>query len=128
MPGAATVPRSAADVAAGRPATARARRALADGVREALAEDPRRSLPDLARLLAVSPHHLSRVFRAAAGHTISRHRIALRARSALERLADGERDLARLSADLGFADQGHMCRVLRRETGSTPSALRAALR
>jgi AraC-like DNA-binding protein len=115
-------------VAAGRPATARARHALADGVREALADDPGRSLPDLAVMLAASPHHLSRVFRAAAGHSISRQRIALRARAAMERLADGERDLARLAADLGFADQGHMCRVLRRETGSTPSALRAALR
>jgi AraC-like DNA-binding protein len=97
-------------------------------VREALADDPGRSLADMAGLLAVSPHHLSRVFRATAGHTISRQRIALRARAAMERLADGERDLGRLAADLGFADQGHMCRVLRRETGATPSALRAALR
>jgi AraC-like DNA-binding protein len=115
-------------VSAGRPGTARGRRALVDGVREALADDPDRSLADLSRLLAVSPHHLSRVFRAAAGRTISRQRIALRARAAMERLADGERDLARVAADLGFADQGHMCRVLRRETGATPSELRAALR
>jgi AraC-like DNA-binding protein len=114
-------------VAAGRPATARARRALADGAREALAAAPERSLPDLARALAVSPHHLSRVFRAATGHTIARHRMRLRARSALERLAGGDLDLARLAADLGFADQSHLCRVLRRETGRTPSALRAAL-
>ena len=41
----------------------------------------------------------------------------LRARSALEQLAGGERDLARLAADLGFADQSHLCRVIRRETG-----------
>jgi AraC-like DNA-binding protein len=114
-------------VAAGRPATARARRALADGVREALGDDPERSLPDLARALAVSPHHLSRVFHAATGHTISRHRMRLRVRSALERLAGGERDLARLAAELGFADQSHFCRVVRSETGHTPSALRHAL-
>lgn len=114
-------------VASGRPATARARRALADGVREALAAAPERSLPELARALAVSPHHLSRVFRSATGHTISRHRMRLRARTALERLAGGESDLARLAADLGFADQSHLCRVLRRETGCTPSALRQTL-
>jgi AraC-like DNA-binding protein len=114
-------------VAAGRPATAHARRALADGAREALAAAPERSLPELARLLAVSPHHLSRVFRALTGETIARHRMRLRARGALERLSGGERDLARLAADLGFADQSHLHRVLRSETGSTPAALRAAL-
>jgi AraC-like DNA-binding protein len=114
-------------VASGRPATARARRALADGVRELLAEDPDRALPELARELHVSPHHLSRVFRASAGHTIARHRMRLRARSALERLSGGERDIGRLAADLGFADQSHLCRVVRAETGRTPSALRAAL-
>jgi AraC-like DNA-binding protein len=114
-------------VACGRPATAGAQRAAADGAREILAEDPERSLPELARELAVSPHHLSRVFRAATGSTVSRHRMRLRARAALERLAGGEEDLARIAADVGFADQSHMCRVIRQETGSTPAALRHAL-
>jgi AraC-like DNA-binding protein len=114
-------------VAAGRPATLRARRGLAEAAHEALAADPDRSLPGLATDLGVSPYHLSRVFRAAAGHTLSRHRMRLRARAALERLAGGERSLARLAADLGFADQSHLCRVIRGETGHTPSALRRAL-
>jgi hypothetical protein len=34
---------------------------------------------------------------------------------------------AELTADLGFADQSHLCRVIRSETGHTPSALRRAL-
>ena len=114
-------------VAAGRPSTERARRALADGARELLAEEPGRSLPELARALAVSPHHLSRVFRALTGHTISRHRMRLRARAAMERMG-GDGDLARLAADLGFADQSHLCRVLRAETGETAAMLRRALR
>jgi AraC-like DNA-binding protein len=123
-------------VASGRPATARARRALADAAREALAERPERSLVELARLLAVSPHHLSRVFRTQTGHTIARHRMRLRVRAALDRLggfgahaADGggSVELARLAFELGFADQAHMTRVVRAETGATPSALRAAL-
>jgi AraC-like DNA-binding protein len=112
---------------AARPATARARTALVDGAREALAGDTSLGLPELARRLAVSPHHLSRVFREGTGHTVSRHRMRLRARTALERMAGGERDLARLAADLGFADQSHLCRVVRAETGRTPAALRAAL-
>jgi AraC-like DNA-binding protein len=114
-------------VAAGRPATALARRALVAGAREALAADPRRSLHQLARELSVSPHHLSRIFSSTTGTTISRHRLRLRVRAALERLAGGESDLARLAAELGFADQSHFCRAVRSETRRTPSALRNLL-
>jgi AraC-like DNA-binding protein len=114
-------------IASGRPATIRAQRAAADGVREILAGDAGRSLPELAHELAVSPHHLSRVFRSLTGNTISRHRMRLRARAALERLAGGESDLARIAADVGFADQSHLCRVIGQETGSTPAALRRSL-
>jgi AraC-like DNA-binding protein len=114
-------------VSSGRPGTERARRAIVDGARQMLAADPGRSLQELARDLAVSPHHLSRVFRTTTGHTIARHRMRLRARAALERLAAGDRDLARLAAELGFADQSHLTRVVRAETGETPGALRAAI-
>jgi AraC-like DNA-binding protein len=114
-------------VAAGRPATALARRALVAGAREALAADARRSLHQLARELSVSPHHLSRIFSSTTGTTISRHRLRLRVRAALERLAGGESDLARLAAELGFADQSHFCRAVRSETRRTPSALRNLL-
>jgi AraC-like DNA-binding protein len=75
----------------------------------------------------VSPHHLSRVFRAVNGHTLARHRMRLRLRAALERLDGGERNIGRLAAELGFADQSHLCRVVRSETGATPAALRRAL-
>jgi AraC-like DNA-binding protein len=114
-------------VAVGRPATAGARARVVRDAREALAADPDLSLPDLARAVAVSPHHLSRIFRRATGRTISRHRMRLRARAALERLAGGERDLARLAADVGLADQSHLCRVMQAETGAAPSALREVL-
>jgi AraC-like DNA-binding protein len=119
--------RAPARVASGRPVTAAERRRLAAAAREALAADPGLSLPALARELAVSPHHLSRVFRAETGETVSGHRRRLRARLALERLAAGQRDLARLAADTGFADQSHLCRVLKDETQRTPAALRALL-
>jgi AraC-like DNA-binding protein len=42
-------------------------------------------------------------------------------------LAGGERDLAWVAADAGFADHSHLCRVLGAETQRTPSWLRAAL-
>lgn len=104
------------------------RRTMVSDAREALAANLDLSLTELARELAISPHHLSRTFRRVTGETIARHRMRLRARAALERLAEGERDLGWLAADLGFADHSHLCRVLRSETGRTPSALRAALR
>jgi AraC-like DNA-binding protein len=115
-------------VASSRPATALARRRVVRDAREALADDPRIDVIELARRVAVSPHHLSRVFKAGTGETISRYRNKLRVRLALERLAEGERCLARLAADLGFADQAHLARVVRRELGSTPSLLRQRLR
>jgi AraC-like DNA-binding protein len=114
-------------VAAGRPASVRARRAIVDATRGLLSADPGLSVLQLAGELAVSPHHLSRIFHAETGRTITRHRIRLRVRSALERLAEGERDLARLAAEVGLADQSHLCRVIRSETGYVPSALRQAL-
>lgn len=111
----------------GRPSTATARKAIVRVARELLADDPDRSLLELAGELAVSPHHLSRIFRQGAGHTVSRLRVRLRVRAALERIADGERDLARLAVELGFSDQSHLTRSLRRETRHTPAALRRAL-
>jgi AraC-like DNA-binding protein len=115
------------EVESGRPASGRERAALADGVRERLAADPDWSLQELARDLAISPHHLSRTFRAQTGETIARHRMRIRARTALELFARGERDLAWVAAEAGFADQSHLCRVLGAETERTPSWLRAAL-
>ena len=91
-------------VALERPATARAQARIVRQAREALAADPGLSLQELAHTVAVSPHHLSRIFRRETGRTISRHRTQLRARTALEQLADGERNLARVAAHVGFAD------------------------
>lgn len=115
-------------VSAGRPATGRARRALVEAARESLVADPDQTLVALAGTLSVSPHHLSRLFRAGTGHVVSRYRTHLRVRAAMERLGDGETDLARLAADLGFVDQSHLTRAVRAVTGRTPTALRRALR
>jgi len=114
-------------VAAGRPATVQVRRRVVGEAREALAENPRSGVVELARRAAVSPHHLSRVFRMETGETISRYRNRLRVRLALERLAEGEPCLARLAAELGFADQAHLSRVVRMELDATPSLLRERL-
>jgi len=108
-------------VHSGRPATALARRRLVDRAREILATDPSSiRLGRLARVLNVSPYHLSRVFHEETGQTLARHRNRLRVRLALERIEGGERNLAGLAADLGFADHAHLTRTVRREVGSPP--------
>jgi AraC-like DNA-binding protein len=114
-------------IAAGRPTTAAARRRVVRGTRELLVENPAASVIELAHEVSVSPHHLSRIFRAETGETISRHRNRLRVRLALERIGEGETCLARIAADLGFADQAHLARVVRNELGAPPSALRRLL-
>ena len=119
---AASRPRSAV-----RPSTAVLRRRAVDTAREAITADPGCGLVELARAAAVSPHHLSRIFRSETGETVSRYRNRVRVRLTLERLAEGERHLAQLAAELGFADQAHLARVVRKEVGRTPSALRSAL-
>jgi AraC-like DNA-binding protein len=102
-------------------------RRLAEQARLLLAEDTDRGLDDLARAVGVSAYHLSRTFRGVTGLTLSRYRIRLRLRRVLERLADGEQDLAGLAVKVGFADQSHLTRTMRVETGATPAALRALL-
>lgn len=106
--------------------SARARRRLADEARAALVADPTISrVVDLARMLGCSPHHLSRLFREQTGRGLGQFRAALRVELAVERLMQGETDLASLAADLGFADHAHLTRTMRSSLGQTPSAMRA---
>lgn len=65
-------------VDSGRPATARTRQRLVDEARDVLMTDPSVGVIELARRLSISPHHLSCVFSARTGYTMSRYRIHLR--------------------------------------------------
>ena len=109
-------------------ATASARR-LVDDAREALAVRLDIGLHPLADALEVSPWHLSRMFHAVTGVTLSRYRRRLRTRAALAALADGApAGLAALAAQAGFADQAHFTRTLKAETGLAPGRIRTMLR
>ena len=103
-------------------------RRLADAARELLVTDPAWSSFDaLAGVLGVSRPHLSRVFRAVTGESLTSFRARLRVRAALDRLASGQTNLAGLAAELGFADHAHLTRTVRAELGSTPTRVRALL-
>jgi AraC-like DNA-binding protein len=84
-------------------------------------------LTSLAGLLGVSPYRLSRAFTRELGVSVTRYRNRVRVGRALDRIEQGEAHLARLAADLGFADQAHLCRTVREHLGDTPTALRRLL-
>jgi AraC-like DNA-binding protein len=104
-------------------------RAWVTAAREAIAADHPAShgLFPLARLLGVSPYRLSRAFTGELGVSLTRYRNRVRVSRVLQRLEDGERNLAALAADLGFADQAHLCRTIRAQLDHTPTALRWVL-
>ena len=110
-----------------RPLTDAARRRLVDDARAVLSEDLTLGLVEVARRIATSPHHLSRVFGWCTGESFSRYRTRLRVSLALERLQAGERNLADVAASTGFSDHAHLTRTLRRELGDSPSHLRILL-
>ncbi|MEU3690439.1 helix-turn-helix domain-containing protein [Streptomyces narbonensis] len=85
------------------------------------------SLEELARAVGASPHHLSRVFRAVTGTTLTHHRNELRLRGVLHALEEGENSLRTLAYAYGFADQAHLTRVCRSHTGCVPSVLKGVL-
>jgi len=70
---------------------------------------------------------MCRLFREQTGRTIHAYRTQLRLRTALSRLADGERDLTRLALDLGFADQSHFTNAFRRTFDVSPAVFRRSL-
>lgn len=80
-------------------------------------------LDDVARAVASSPFHLHRVFRATTGTTIQRYRDALRLRSGLARVLDGE-SISTVALDVGYASHSHFTARFRRDFGVTPSAVR----
>jgi AraC-like DNA-binding protein len=93
----------------------------------AAAPDRRWRLEELARAVHCSPFHLARQFRAVTGTSIARALLRLRLSLALQRLAEGEADLAGLAADLGFASQSHLGARFRSVFGTSPGSMRASL-
>jgi AraC-like DNA-binding protein len=90
--------------------------------------DHRMGLVELARAVGSSPFHLSRVFREITEMTLSQYRMRLRVHHALDRIAEGDEDLASVAKAAGFADHSHMTRTVVAHFGQAPSALRKLLR
>ena len=67
----------------------------------------------LAELVGLSPYRLSRAFTREMGVSLTHYRNRVRLGAAMDRIEQGEESLAVLAADLGFADQAHLCRTAR---------------
>ncbi|KZE24959.1 AraC family transcriptional regulator [Crenobacter luteus] len=102
-------------------ALARAKERLAEALDEKL------TLSELAAEVALSPFHLSRLFRRAYGLPPAAWRTQLRIARARGLLAQGVAP-AEVAQRLGFADQSHLTRAFGRALGVTPAAYQKALR
>lgn len=94
-----------------------------------LEADPSRPIAEVAVALGVSHGHLDREFTRIVGlrpRQLARQRRVQRLLEAVQR--DGDVAWAALAADLGWADQSHLIRDVKRHTGVTPSAYLAAQR
>ncbi|MEM7479656.1 MAG: AraC family transcriptional regulator [Acidobacteriota bacterium] len=82
------------------------------------------SLEELARRFRVHPVYLARAFRRYYGCSIGSQRRTLRLRWAIELLVSDQDSLADVALELGYADQSHLTRDFKRETGWTPGQFR----
>lgn len=95
-------------------------------VREALDDERDRppSVNQLAGAAGVHPVYLARQFRRWFGCSITEYLRRRRVASAARAISVGGESLGSASHRVGFADQAHMCRVFKGETGLTPLAFR----
>lgn len=98
-------------------------------VRALLASQPTDTwhLESIAQAVYSSPFHLARQFRAFTGESIARYLLRIRLALALDRLAQGETELARLAVELGFTHHSHFSARFKSVFGTTPTAVRNML-
>jgi len=86
------------------------------------------SLSSLAAELGVHTVHLARTFKRVHGVSVGGYLRQLRLDRALELLGHSRMSLGEIAAEVGFYDQSHMARLVKRATGSTPSEVRKQAR
>ena len=84
----------------------------------------RLTVRDIADEVGVHPAHLAAHFRRSHRVPLGTYLRRLRVEWAADRLALTDQPIARIAFDAGFADQPHLTRVFKQETGWTPAAWR----
>ena len=95
-----------------------------DELAAVLLQNPSLSLSVWAQKKGLAPWTLSRGFARVFGIPPETFRARTRARQAWKAIRTTEEPLAKIAADLGFADQSHMTRSVRQITGAGPQAWR----
>ncbi|MFI5445674.1 helix-turn-helix transcriptional regulator [Polaromonas sp. UC242_47] len=85
------------------------------------------TLHEVADAACCSLFHLARAFRRHTGLSLHGYRQRLRLATALQRLEEGERDLAALAHELGYSSQSHLGAAFLSELGVTPAQARREL-
>jgi AraC family transcriptional regulator len=93
-------------------------------IQERFADDI--ALADIAAAARVSPYHLARVFKQATGMSPHQYLIQVRVNNARALLmaGAGKRSVADVAEAVGFADQSHLTRHMKRLLGVTPGEVR----
>lgn len=86
------------------------------------------TVAELARLAGISASHFSRTFRSSTGLPPYRYVTRRRLERARSWLAETDLPVAEIATRVGFSDQSHLTRMLRRHGMPTPTAYRQALR
>ncbi len=97
-----------------------------DDLAAALMRNPSLKLSQWCGSNAIPPWVVSRGFKSVFGVAPETFRARIRTHHALKRICDTQTPLARIAAELGFADQSHMTRSVRQLAGIAPQAWRCA--
>ena len=110
--------------------SSRCLRKVEDYVRDNLANPAvRLTLATLARAAQLSPFHFHRLFRDRTGMTPHEFVIQQRIERAQRLLlASPKKSVAKVAAEVGCADQSHLCRLFKRRLGVTPATFRKSAR
>jgi AraC-like DNA-binding protein len=81
-------------------------------------------IENVARQCSLSVSHFSHAFRASTGNTPHNWIIKRRVELATTLMRNPKTSLAQVAIESGFADQSHLTRVFKRETGFSPGAWR----
>lgn len=87
-----------------------------------------RSIEDVARLVEISPSHLTRQFDAVFGVTPHQFRIQSRLERARELLAAGEHSVTDVCMEVGFSSLGSFSGLFARRVGVAPSLYQRRVR
>ncbi|MCF7750526.1 AraC family transcriptional regulator [Bacillus subtilis subsp. subtilis] len=82
------------------------------------------ALADVARVVGVSPFHLSRLFQASTGTSLVRYLRGRRLSEAARQLAGGARDILPVALDAGYASHATFTRAFSEQFGRPPEQVR----